>query len=385
MALDKQEKRITSVKTFVDEIMRLKMEIPIENAEQWFFRGQKNASWDVRPSIYRNDCLSSEHFVIERAKIQNPVEFRDCITNYEILTKLQHYGLGTRLLDVTLNPLVALFFATEYSQEYSKNNNGQFSLQEHDGKVYYRFVRGCALRDVQTRITLSIPFVEFGKSLSLEAYCKRLVDDDVISQAEHDRLSSNDYEGMIELLQTNSFIISTNSNIRLIQQRGAFLISPSVNIRTNTDIKTSLLSKAKTNLSDEFQGSILISARDKERIREELDFFNVNEATLFPELEHQMRYIQTQTKLSVGNIEEYSRYVRKDNVKTPDYTPVSRDNVERIVANVLSFLDEESKREVIDYIKDEIEVVDWNKKESVLSGIRRTVTKNLSNKLLGID
>lgn len=385
MASDRQEKRISSVKAFVDEIMRLKNDIPPSNAEQWFFRGQQNAAWDVRPNIFRNDNLASEHIVIERAQRQNPVEFRECINNFEILTKLQHYSLGTRLLDVTLNPLVALYFATEPSSEYLKNQNGQFTYREHDGKVYYRFVRGCALRDIQVRIALSIPFVEFGKSLSLEEFCKKLVDDKLIEKSEGEQLSENDFSEMVRILQTNSFIVATNSNVRLIQQRGAFLISSAVNIKTVTDVKSSLLSKAKMSLEKEFEGCFIIAAKDKAQIREELDFFNVNEATLFPELEHQMRYIQSQVKSPVGTVEDYSIYNRRTSENKYDPIDVSLDVLKCILAESLPNIAEEKLKELSSAILEETHAVDWHKKDSVISGIRRLITKNLADILSSVD
>jgi hypothetical protein len=267
---------------FVDEITSLRQNKLPENAEQWFFRGQKNSAWEVRPNIFCGDTLASEHILIERAQRQNPIEFRDCVNNFEVLTKLQHYGLGTRLLDVTLNPLVALYFASELSDEYTKNRNGQYSRQEHDGIVYYRLVNGCSLQDLQIKIALAVPFVEFGKGMSLEVFCERLKEQDIISLLEYGRLVADDYSEIIRIIQANSFIVSTNSNVRLIQQRGAFLIAPAINIKTSTDIKTSVLSKAKRNLVKEFDGHYIIPAKDKSDIRAELDFFNVNEATLFP-------------------------------------------------------------------------------------------------------
>ena len=384
MASESQDKKITSVKMFVDEITYLRQGKAAANAEQWFFRGQKNSAWEVRPNIFREDILASEHILIERAQRQNPVEFRGCANNFEILTKLQHYGLGTRLLDVTLNPLVALYFATEYSDEYSKNKNGQYTHKEHDGVVCYRLVNGCSLQDLQIKIALTVPFIEFGKSMSLEQFCLRLKEQGTASPSEYVRLVADDYSEIIKILQTNSFIISTNSNVRLIQQRGAFLMAPAINIKTNTDVKTSILSKAKMNLAREFEGRFIIPSKNKNEIREELDFFNVNEATLFPELEHQMRYIQSQAQQSVGTVEEYKQYERK--VFVP---PIELDKAQPDVDAILLQTLPTAQPSELERLKAEIKivfgVVDWHHKDSAISGLRRSLAKVLSEKLSAVE
>jgi len=103
---------ITSVKTFVEYIMKSREDSLSKglSSYQWFFRGQENSMWSVYPNVFRNDGVAKEHQIIQSALRQNPFEFQNK-NDFEILTKLQHYGLGTRLVDVTLNPLVALYFA----------------------------------------------------------------------------------------------------------------------------------------------------------------------------------------------------------------------------------------------------------------------------------
>lgn len=373
-----ESKTITSVKAFVDEITQLRKDRNTDTAQQWFFRGQKNSAWDVRPSIFRGEELTAEHIFIDRAQRQNPLEFHDCTSNFEILTKLQHYGLGTRLLDVTLNPLVALFFATEPSSEYYKNKNGQFSLKENDGVVFYRFISGCSLRDIQIRIALSIPFVEFGKSMTLGNFCKYVKDNGTVSDFEYEQLIDDDFRSIIEILQTNSFIVAANSNARLRQQRGAFLISPSVNVKTTKDICKSILSKAKSNLTNEFEGRYIIPEKSKEAIREELDFFNVNEATLFPEFEHQMRYIQGQFYRSVGTVEEYKRYERiREKSDTVEFNKAAP-NVSDIIRSVIPTISEEAFTALKTDIEAIIGTIDWYLKESTISKLRRTIKKSIS-------
>lgn len=73
-----------------------------------YFRGQADADWKVEPNIFRN-VTKLEHEV-DTLNINYPE------SNLAILSKIlkvQHYGNGTRLCDLTINPVVALYFSIE--------------------------------------------------------------------------------------------------------------------------------------------------------------------------------------------------------------------------------------------------------------------------------
>lgn len=75
--------------------------------------------------------------IIQKATSRVPSEFYNA-SDFDILTKLQHYGLPTRLLDVTMNPLVALYFAC-CTKEYINNTD---EAEEVDGVVFYSSAYG---------------------------------------------------------------------------------------------------------------------------------------------------------------------------------------------------------------------------------------------------
>lgn len=76
-----------------------------------FFRGQADEKWDMNPSIFRESYLiENEDKIIKDVLTNCPDDFLPTDTLFEKLVKLQHYGCKTRLLDLTTNALVALYF-----------------------------------------------------------------------------------------------------------------------------------------------------------------------------------------------------------------------------------------------------------------------------------
>ena len=67
--------------------------------------------------------------------LRTPNDFANEKTALEKLVKMQHYGLPTRILDLTKNPLVALYFATK---EIPKKNGEVivFRIPKSDVKFY---------------------------------------------------------------------------------------------------------------------------------------------------------------------------------------------------------------------------------------------------------
>lgn len=118
------------------KFLELIEDLQIKAEESLWFRGCGHTSYKLLPSLYRHREAKSlekvanlEQKLITRFKQRSlPYLTRSLENDWETLFFMQHYGIPTRLLDWTENPLIALHFAL-MGTPYIKTKKGKLTFK----------------------------------------------------------------------------------------------------------------------------------------------------------------------------------------------------------------------------------------------------------------
>jgi len=154
----REEKAIEGVKCVLDIAEKLHQEKEFQQCAI-YFRGQTKYDYHLRPTIGRTQYfvgqkidfgIESERNLIHRFRRHVYPEFKRNINDWEAIFLARHHGLPVRLLDWSISPLVALYFAATFDTGDTKTV-GDAALWACIGKPshrHYDILRGDTNQDI---------------------------------------------------------------------------------------------------------------------------------------------------------------------------------------------------------------------------------------------
>lgn len=288
------EEPILSIGQFIESILKQK------NSERrmcCYYRGVKQRKYKLEPSVFRNQKHSKyEEKLLNELVSTRPSDFSGDRTTFDTLIRAQHHGLPTRLLDLTINPLFALYFACgELNQDFAE--------MDQDAVVYeilYPWDEEKTFDSDTVSVLSNLARLNNSERESIKKYLlyewkkndrdaiERFKDKSFIKKfnrrkdvkrlLQFIRYERPSFEDRIEPLHLIDIfpVLPKRSNARIIAQSGSFLI-----FGLNGDIRHSQFQ----NLRSVEINRYFIDRSAVKAIRDDLEKLSISENSLFPELE----------------------------------------------------------------------------------------------------
>lgn len=259
--------RNSSITTF-EAYYRKIAHICIDESDlKYFFRGHADYTYQSIPSIYRDGNIKYEKFMFHEAIRKNPCEFTEDMSTFDKLVKMQHYELPTRLLDITTNPLVALYFACS-------------GKDDRDGEVLIYSMPNEQIKYYNSdSVSILANLTKCKKEFTFDADNGYL-----IHEIKQDKPNFNGDLLTKEATSEVLCVLPKLNNDRIIRQNGAFFIFGIGDTK-----------EKPAEFSDQ-PLKIRIRGNSKKQILKELQLLGISEATLFPETDKIMHEIKSQIK-----------------------------------------------------------------------------------------
>lgn len=272
--------KITTVQGFIGKVLMSER----ESGSEIFYRGHSNKNkYKLEPSLFRKDgdgnylYLENEHILYRELIVSNSADFQSDEYTLDRLVRMQHYSLPTRLLDITSNPLIALYFACKSTP----NEDGEvivFSLARSEVKYFDSDVASCisnlARLPKSEKDNIGFKNDTFNEQMSVKRLIHFIREEKPYFEP---KIIPDDLRKII-------CVKGKKSNDRISSQSGAFLLYG--------------LDAVMDEEGTEEINVMRITVSNKSSILKELDLLNINESTVFPYIENSAKYVADKYKFN---------------------------------------------------------------------------------------
>ncbi|WP_213939289.1 FRG domain-containing protein [Pseudomonas sp. dw_612] len=278
----------------INSYLEIIFQLSKKNSGARCYRGQSNIAWKLKPSVMRDLRSGAENQILSELLVEAPNEFGSDKSMFDKLVRAQHYSLPTRLLDVTLNPLVALYFACEGNE--NRKNSGQVQIFDFT-KTRVKFADSDTISIICNLSRLS----DLERTKIKEEYNKHKKQTPWTDKELNTFRNTEEIQRLMQFVKAEKsyfldkvkpvdlfryfFVYPSKNNKRVIAQSGAFIAAGLLEYNAP---ENSAGIKLKT---------ITIPAESKIDVIKQLDTLNINSRTMFPEIESTSNYIKKKWSL----------------------------------------------------------------------------------------
>lgn len=259
-----------------EELRQLLEIMGLDKGVEKLYRGQANSTWKLDSSLTRNPkFVKNESKMYYDILSLKPDAFVNDNSVYERMITMQHFGMPTRLLDITRNPLIAIFFACNNLQ--CKNTDGVIFIFT---PTYDKFI------NFEDERMNSLKYIFKDKEMNS-------IDDEV------DNFIDNSW-----------FFRGIAKNQRINNQCGDFIY---VGKSSSNNQINSLISKV-----------IIINSNTKKVLLEQLESLNIHGGSVYPDLTHMSNYIKEKKYYDNPNYNSSKSSQKSSFIYENDYSHLGR-------------------------------------------------------------